>query len=265
MAFGDGIAHFPTAFAALLGAILIHIITNLTNDYCDLKKGADKKGDFDPMRSILVGSISQKEIKSAIDVALLCLIPICIYLISRAGWPIFVIAFLSLLSAIFYTAGKKPLGYQGFGDILVLLFFGPIAVGGTYYAQTLEINAAVVLAGFGPGLLAMSILAINNVRDFETDKQVNKKTLVVRFGKTFGRIEYALSLTLAALIPIIIYLTIHDHKIIIFSSVILLGAIFLIRRSFIIKNKPDFDQLIGLTVQLCLFYGIIFSIGWIAR
>ena len=190
MAFGDGIGHIPSAIVALLGAWLLHILVNLVNDYGDLQKGTDKTGEYDPMRNILVGEISLQELRRAIDIVLFLLIIPCFYLIARAGWPIFIIAIFSILTAIFYTAGKRPLGYLGLGDLLVAIFFGPAAVAGTYYAQSLEMNAAVVLAGFAPGLFAIGVLTINNIRDFEKDKAVDKKTLVVRLGKNFGKAEY---------------------------------------------------------------------------
>ncbi|MDD3374700.1 MAG: 1,4-dihydroxy-2-naphthoate octaprenyltransferase [Candidatus Omnitrophica bacterium] len=265
MTFGDGIMHWPSAGAALIGALLIHVVANLTNDYCDFKRGADQKGDFDPMRGIIIGIVRQNEIRRAIDISLLLFMPICFYLIARAGWPIFIIVFLSIFSAIFYTAGKNPLGYRGLGDILVFLFFGPIAVAGTYYVQTLEINAAVVLAGFAPGLFAVSILAINNIRDFKTDQEVAKNTLVVRFGELFGKIEYSIAILTATLMPLIIYSIIQDHRKILFSMVTILPAVVLIVKIFTKRNKPDLNSLIGFTVQTCLLYGIIFSIGWIVR
>jgi 1,4-dihydroxy-2-naphtoate prenyltransferase (EC 2.5.1.-) len=99
----------------------------------------------------------------------------------RGGWPIVIIGILSIASGILYTGGPWPLGYLGLGDLFVLIFFGPVAVAGTFYVQTLEITPVVIFAGLGPGLLATALLAVNNLRDEPTDKKVGKLTLAVRF------------------------------------------------------------------------------------
>ena len=106
-----------------------------------------------------------------------------IYLVTRGGWPIAVLAGLAILSGIFYTAGKYPLGYLGFGDILVFIFFGPVAVAGTYYVQSLELNSAIIFAGVAPGLFSVAILTVNNLRDIDSDRKSGKNTLAVRFGR----------------------------------------------------------------------------------
>ena len=130
------------------------------------------------------------------------------------------IGILSILLGILYTGGPYPLGYNGLADIFVLIFFGPVAVGGTYYVQALEINKVVLLAGLAPGLISMAILTVNNLRDIHTDAKAGKRTLAVRFGAGFARVEYLLSIVAASLVPVLlVYLTqknfciIHDKNI----------------------------------------------------
>ena len=265
IAFGDGVNHWPTALAALSGAWLLHILVNLANDYGDFEKGADLQGEHDPMRGILVGEISQSQLRKAIYFVLLFLTLPCAYLVTRAGLPVILIAFFSILSAIFYTIGKKPLGYRGLGDLLVLIFFGPVAVAGTYYVQSLEMNLAVFLAGFAPGFFAVGVLTINNIRDYKKDKRVGKNTLVVLLGKSFGKTEYLSIILISSLIPVLIYGLIDDHKKILFSSLICFPAIFVIKNVFEDKDRSSMNAAIGMNVLLCLLYCIIFSIGWILR
>ena len=264
LALADGIAHIPTALIALFGGLMIHIGTNLTNDYYDLLRGADKIGDFDPMRGNLVGAVPLKAIGWGSVIAFLLLIPPGLYLIARAGWPIVVIAILSVTAGIFYTAGHHPLAYLGgFGDLFVLVFFGPVALAGTYYVQSLELNTAVCLAGLGPGLFAVCVLTINNIRDEQSDRQQDKQTLVVRFGRQFGYTEFLSALFTAALIPVLIFSLICDHAGILFASLIVFPAIPLIKKILTTNDSAGYNQGIGMTIQLLLIYGIVFSLGWI--
>jgi len=265
LAAGDGVSHVPSAAMCLLGAWLLHILVNLVNDYGDFEKGVDKKWEYDPMRGILVGEISQTQLRNAINVVLLLLTLPCAYLITRAGWPIILISIFSILAAIFYTVGKKPLGYRGFGDILVLIFFGPVAVAGTYYAQSLEMNLAIFIAGFIPGLFSVGVLTINNIRDFEKDKKAGKTTLVVLFGKEFGKAEYLSVIFVSSLIPLLIYALISDHPKIVWTCLIFLPAIPIIKKVFANEGRASMDAAIGMNVMLCFFYCVIFSISWILR
>lgn len=262
MAFGDGIGHWPSAICALVGAWLLHILVNLVNDYGDLEKGNDKEGDFDPMRGILVGVITLEEMKRAILFVIFLLIFPCSYLFLRAGWPILLIAIFSIAAAIFYTAGKKPLGYMGLGDLLVFIFFGPVAVAGTYFVQAHEMNLAVILAGFAPGLWAVGVLAINNIRDYQRDKSVSKKTLVVRFGKDFGRQEYLFSIFVACAMPFIIYCLTRQHIGTLVACAMFFFAFPILKIILRDSETQTMNQAIGMTVQLCLIYSLIFSAGW---
>ncbi len=263
MAFGDGIHHVFSAVMALIGGLLIHIICNLTNDYGDFQKGADRLGDSDTMRQNPIGTISQKELFSAIIVTGVLAIFPCVYLVQRGGWPIAVIAISSLAAAVFYTIGKRPLGYRGLGDILVLVFMGPVASAGTYYVQTFEINAAVVLAGLGPGLLTLGVLTVNNIRDIESDRQAQKMTLVVRFGRKFGEWEYFFVVHTACLMPLLIFLITRDYKLSLAAVLTIYFAYSPIKAVFAKDDPASLNQAIGQTLQLLQIYLILFSLGWI--
>ncbi len=263
MAFGDGLWHWPSAVVCLLTAVTIQIGTNLANDYYDFKKGTDTSERLGPVRVTQAGLIKPEAVRTAFILVFSLTLAGVLILVQRGGWPIGLLGVLGILSGIFYTAGPKPLGYLGLGDLFVLIFFGPVAVAGTYYVQAHEVNYAVVLAGLGPGLISVAILAVNNYRDIDEDRRSNKKTLAVRFGRTFAQFEYAVCLMLAALLPVLIYMLIHDHVSILFSSVICLLSLPGIRTVFASTDGARLNATLGFTGKILLIYGVLFSIGWI--
>ena len=188
-------AHEPTAvswtvfFCALFGAVLIQIATNLINDALDFKKGADTGERLGPIRVTQAGLMSAEGVMRAAWICLvgaaLCGIP----LLYRGGWPMLVVGLASILAAYAYTGGPYPLAYHGLGELFVVVFFGFVAVGGTFYAHSLQLTRSALLAGFAAGALATVLLVINNLRDVNGDRQSNKKTLAVRFGERFARAE----------------------------------------------------------------------------
>jgi 1,4-dihydroxy-2-naphthoate octaprenyltransferase len=149
------------------------------------------------MRVTQAGLISPQSVMRAAYVCL-ALAAVCgIPLIIRGGWPLLTIGVFSILAAYAYTGGPFPLAYHGLGELFVLVFFGIVAVGGTYYLLELDYGVEVFLAGVATGLLSVAILAINNLRDIHGDRISNKRTVAVRIGETAARVEIALS----ALIP----------------------------------------------------------------
>ena len=185
---------------ALLGALLIQIATNFINDALDFKKGADTSERLGPIRVTQAGLLTAENVLRA---AWLCLIgaAVCgIPLMLRGGWPMLVIGLASIAGAYLYTGGPYPLAYHGLGEMFVLLFFGFVAVGGTFYAHSLQITQSALLGGLAAGALATVLIAINNVRDVDGDRRSGKRTTVVRFGETFARAE----ITLFALLPFLV-------------------------------------------------------------
>jgi 1,4-dihydroxy-2-naphthoate octaprenyltransferase len=263
MAYGEGKVHWLSAVLAAVGAILIQIGTNFSNDYYDYFRGADKKERLGPLRVTQAGLVKPETMKRATILVFSLAFASGIYLIYRGGWPVLIIGLLSILFGILYTAGPYPLGYNGLGDIFVLIFFGLVAVGGTYYVQALEINSLVLLAGLSPGLFSTAILTVNNLRDIASDKQAGKKTLVVRFGEDFARLEYLFSVLMACLIPIILFFITDSHLYALAASLVFLAAIPPIR--IIYEQKPGkiFNQVLATTGRLLLLYSLLFSIGWI--
>lgn len=263
MAFGDGIQHFPTAIVCLFAALAIQIGTNIANDYYDFKKGADTKERIGPARVTQAGLIQPSTVKQAFIISFSIAALLSVWLIARGGWPIFIIGVLAIASGIFYTAGPRPLGYIGLGDIFVLIFFGPVAVAGTYYVQSFEINMAVILAGFAPGFISVAILTINNLRDINSDKAAGKLTLAVRYGRSFAITEYLTSIIAASLIPVFIYWMIEDRIAILICSALTFAAIPVIKTVCEKTDGPSLNNALAQTGKLLMIYSILFSIGWV--
>jgi 1,4-dihydroxy-2-naphthoate octaprenyltransferase len=184
------------------------------------------------------------------------------YLVYRGGWPIVIIGLLSIASGILYTAGPWPLGYLGLGDLFVLIFFGPVAVAGTYYVQALEVPSVVIVAGFGPGLLATSLLAVNNLRDEPTDRKVGKKTLAVRFGPAFVRAEYLVVIAFAVMLPIILAVWSNSHWYATIVALILIPGFSAIRQILSGAEGRELNQTLSTTGKMMILYSILFSLGW---
>ena len=177
-------------FAALLGSILIQIGTNLANDYSDAKRGADTADRLGPVRVTSAGLIAPRRVLHATWIAFALASLAGIYLATVAGPEIIVVGVLSILAGILYTGGPRPYGYAGMGELFVFLFFGVVAVNGSYYVQLEEIETLPLLLSVSVGFLSTAILVVNNVRDLETDARAGKRTLAVRLGRERTRTLY---------------------------------------------------------------------------
>jgi 1,4-dihydroxy-2-naphthoate octaprenyltransferase len=251
--------HTGAAVAALLGAILIQIATNFANDYFDFINGADTDERVGPTRATQAGLITPPQMKWAFIITFALTLPIIGYLTLRGGWPIIWIGIASIASGILYTGGPKPLGYMGLGDVFVFVFFGPVAVAGTEYVQSLTLSTNALLLGAACGLLSTAILVVNNLRDRETDAVVGKNTLAVRFGPTFVRIEYSLCFLLT--LGIIVYFGLQRTG----AWIALLALIpgIPLQRSMWTESGRTLDPNLGKTAKVLVLFSILFSIGWI--
>lgn len=263
MAYSNGVHHFLSAFLALLAALLIQIGTNLVNDYADFKKGTDDEDRIGPMRVTQAGLVTPVQMRWAIGIIFSAAVLVSLYLVYRGGWPIIIIGIFCILSGIFYTAGPYPLGYLGLGDIFVLIFFGPVALAGTYYVQALTIDWVIIFAGFGPGFLSVAILTVNNLRDIEGDRKAGKKTLAVRFGRNFAVNEYFYSLLLACFIPVFILITTRRYSLATLAVLTLFFSTKPLKTVFSKTDGPSLNNALADTGKLLLIYGILFSIGCI--
>ena len=262
MAISDGVFHAGAVLAALTGALLIQIGTNYANDYFDFVNGADTDARVGPARATQSGRVTPAAMKAAFIITFALMVPVIAYLTWRAGWPVVAIGVSSVISGILYTGGPKPLGYMGLGDLFVLVFFGPVAVGGTYFVQALTVPPEVLVAGLAPGLLSTAILVVNNRRDIASDSQVGKNTLAVRFGPGFARGEFLLTLVGGALIPAVLLVMTGAHAAALIACGILLPGIPIIRSMFT-QSGAELDPNLGRTGKLLVLYSVLFSIGWL--
>ncbi len=259
MAFSANSFHLLSALAALFGALFIQIGTNLANDYFDFKKGTDRDDRLGPTRVTQAGLVSPQSVKIATIVAFGLAFLIGIFLVYRGGLPIVVIGLSSILFGVLYTGGKYPIGYIGLGELFVFIFFGPIAVGGTFYVQTLTINNDVLMAGIAPGLFSSAILVVNNLRDIKSDRLSGKKTLAVRLGESFSKWQFVIFISVGSLLPICLYLK-SDNYFHLLPSLIFFLSLLLIRNIFQ-KSGKELNSLLAQTGKLLFFYSLLFALG----
>ena len=263
MAVEAGAFHAVSALCAALGAVFIQIGTNFSNDYLDFVKGADRESRRGPTRATQAGWVSVKAMRRATILTFALAFASGLYLIWRGGWPVLAIGLCSIASGVWYTAGRWSLAYLGLADLFVLVFFGPVAVGGTYYVQALTVNGPVLVAGMAPGLLATGILLINNLRDREEDARANKKTLVVRFGRATGRRLYAACVIGAALVPVALVSWTDGHAWALAAVGVAVGAAPLLCRLWQANDDPRaLTPLLARTARLLVAYSLVFSVGW---
>jgi 1,4-dihydroxy-2-naphthoate octaprenyltransferase len=188
-----GAGHFrPLAFvAALLGAILIQVGTNLSNDYSDARRGADTEDRLGPVRVTAGGLVPPRQVLIATYVSFGLAVACGIYLVAVAGPELIAVGAASILAGVLYTGGPRPYGYEGLGELFVFLFFGIVAVAGSYFVQVQRLPWEAFVCAVPVGLLASAILVVNNVRDLETDRRAGKRTLAVRLGRERTRMLYA--------------------------------------------------------------------------
>ena len=230
------------------------------NDLGDFKKGTDTAERVGPLRVTTAGLISEGDIKRGI-VVVLGLAAVCgIYLIVVGGWPILAVGLFSMVAAVAYTYGPLPFGYYGLGDVATFIFFGPIAVVGTYYAQAHAAPPLVWIAAIPMGSLVTAILVVNNVRDADTDRRAGKRTLAVVLGRRGARIEYLIMLVLAYTVPLLLWLGYGMRPWVLLPFVTLPLAAGHARAVFTVLG-PALNKTLGGTAQLAVLYAIAFAIG----
>lgn len=187
--------------AALVGSVFIQIGTNLSNDYSDARRGADTEDRLGPVRVTAGGLMPPRRVLIGTYVAFGVAVAAGLYLAAVAGWELLVVGAASILAGVLYTGGPRPYGYEGLGELFVFLFFGIVAVAGSYFVQTEELRWEAFALAVPVGLLASAILVVNNVRDIETDRRAGKRTLAVKLGRENARTLFAAMVVVAFLVP----------------------------------------------------------------
>jgi 1,4-dihydroxy-2-naphthoate octaprenyltransferase len=177
--------------AALVGAIFIQVGTNLSNDYSDARRGADAEDRLGPVRVTAGGLVPPRQVLIATYVSFGVAVLAGVYLVVVAGWELLLVGAASILAGVLYTGGPKPYGYEGLGELFVFLFFGIVAVAGSYFVQVKHLDWKAFALAVPVGLLASAILVVNNFRDVESDRRAGKRTLAVRLGRDKTRTMFA--------------------------------------------------------------------------
>ena len=261
LAYADGGFRWLPALAAAAGALLLQIGANFANDYFDFFKGADTHERLGPTRVTASGLIGHGELRWGMVAVFGLAGLVGLYLIHVGGWPILAIGVASILGALLYTGGPFPFGYHGLGDLFVFIFFGLVAVGGTYYVQTLTLTPLVLLAATPVGALITNILVVNNYRDIETDAKAGKRTLAVIMGRRGARMEYLLLLAVAYLVPLALWLGLGWAPWVMLPWLTLPLAVPLTRSVFTSTDGPTLNVTLAGTARLSLFFGLLFALG----
>ena len=246
--------------AAILAAALIQIGTNLFNDVGDFLRGTDTPDRLGPKRATAEGWLSVDRVKTgawlAFALAFLC----GIYLVWHGGWPIVLIGLASLAAGWAYTGGPAPIAYRPLGELFVWIFFGLIAVGGSYYLQTLTLTPMALFAAALVGLHAAAVITVNNYRDLDGDAKNGKNTLAVRLGRPATRRIYtAEMLAPYVLLPLLAGLGWP-------AALPLLSlplALKLIHRFYHEAPGPVFNDILAATAGLQLVFATLLTLGLI--
>lgn len=262
VAFYTGKFSLLPALAALAGALLLQIGANLANDVYDFQRGADTSFRVGPLRVTQAGLLTPEQVKAGMWLVFSLATLIGVYLTIIAGWPVAVLGVLAIIAAIAYTGGPFPLGYHGLGEVFVFLFFGLVAVTGTYFVQALEINWIALAASIPLGLLTCALLTVNNLRDIETDRISGKMTLAARFGESFARQEFLILVALAYLTTFLMAMadTIEPWVVLTWLS---LPLIFPLGKVILTERGAPLNEALAMTGRLELIFSLLFALGLI--
>ncbi|MFM8807479.1 MAG: 1,4-dihydroxy-2-naphthoate polyprenyltransferase [Chthoniobacterales bacterium] len=262
LAFAAGAFGLLASMLALTCAVFIQIATNYFNDAIDHAKGADTAERLGPVRATSAGLLTPRSMMTGGVVCLIIAAILAIPLVLHGGWPILALGIVSLLLAYAYTGGPFPLAYLGLGEIFVVLFFGVFAVAGIFYLNALEWSLAAVLAGLQIGLHSSVLLAVNNLRDLETDRAANKQTLAARFGLTLARRENA-TLVIAPFVLGILWLPFGYLWAFLLPLMTLPLAWWLARACLEAQPARETNQLLAQAAALHASFGLLLALAFL--
>lgn len=259
-----GLGNPLVALLALVGALAIQISANLANDYWDARKGADGPGRLGPVRVTSAGLLPPRAVLAGLGVSMGIACLAGAGLVYRAGWPILLVGVLSLVLAVLYTAGPYPLAYLGLGDLFTFLFFGLVATAGTFYVQTMVLIWHAVVLGCVPGFYSVALIALNNLRDADQDRLVQKRTTAVRFGKRFAKAEILIALFAPAAIPVILWQTglVSTFGMSLCFVLGLALGLPIARRVWVVTDMREINGLLPKTGKACLMFSLAVSLAF---
>jgi 1,4-dihydroxy-2-naphthoate octaprenyltransferase len=260
LALHDGKFHLLPAIIALIISILLQVGANFANDLFDFQRGADAPDRLGPLRVTQAGLLTPRQVTNGIILVIGVSTSLGIYLAINSGWLVILIGIFAIVAALTYTGGPFPFGYHSLGDLFVLIFFGFAAVCGTYFVQAGSISSASIWGGLAMGLLITNILVVNNLRDIDSDRLANKRTLAVRMGIRWTRVEYSLFVLIAYVLPVILVIDTNTYLGSFLTWFSIPYAISLIKEIYQVEGRSLNKTLAG-TARLALIYSLLFSTG----
>jgi 1,4-dihydroxy-2-naphthoate octaprenyltransferase len=246
---------------SMLGALLLQTGTNLDNDVSDFERGTDRAGRLGLPRATALGLLTRRQVRTASRGCFIVATAIGLMLAWRGGWPILVAGIASAAAAMSYSGGPKPISYTPFGDLVVWLFFGLVAVSGTYFLQTFTLTPGVLVAATMVGLPAVAVLVVNNYRDLDPDRAVGKRTLAVVLGRRFSRWEYAVLVLAPFGLLGVLALTTRVGATLAMPLLALPMAIGLVRRFWRDAPGPAFNALLARTARFQVLFSVLLSLA----
>jgi 1,4-dihydroxy-2-naphthoate octaprenyltransferase len=257
----EGSFHILRLLAALIGAIFIQVGTNLSNDYSDARRGADTEDRLGPVRVTAGGLVPPKRVLVATYVSFGVAVLAGVYLIAVAGWQLLLVGGASILAGVLYTGGPKPYGYEGLGELFVFLFFGIVAVAGSYFVQVKHLQWEAFALAVPVGLLAAAILVVNNVRDIDTDRRAGKRTLAVRLGRERTQAMFSVVVYLAYVLAPVTWWFGPLRAWLLLPWLTVPLAVGLVRRVRNHTDGPSLNQALAQTGMLQLGFCVLLAAG----
>lgn len=270
LAAAHGKFSWTIAILSVTTTILLQVLSNFANDYGDAVNGKDTEARQGPKRAVQSGAITPEAMKKAVILfSLLSLVSgigLLYEALKDATWHTFVaflgLGILAIIAAITYTAGKRPYGYVGLGDLSVLIFFGWVGVLGVYYLHTQTLNWTLLLPATSCGLFAVGVLNINNIRDIESDTLTGKRSVPVRIGREKAVI-YHWSLLGIGMLCSVLYLAFHSATLV--QWLFVLSFPLFIRNGRAVSrltNPRELDPYLKQMALSTLLFVLLFGIGY---
>jgi 1,4-dihydroxy-2-naphthoate octaprenyltransferase len=275
--YADVFAPLP-ALAALVGALLIQVGTNFANDYYDAVNGTDTEEREGFTRVTAGGIIEPRRVKYAMAATYALAVLVGLYLVYVGGVPILVVGLSSIVAGVLYTGGPYPYGYYGLGDFFVFVYFGVVAVTGTYYVQAVTetagafpttvpagtVPSAIIVSSLAAAGLSTAILVVNNIRDLETDRETGKRTLAVMLGYRASRGEFLGMVGLSYVVPPALVVG-YDYPLTVLAPLVTLPLAASLTRTVLTRTDGDaLNPALERTGQLLAVFAVLFAAGLLA-
>jgi 1,4-dihydroxy-2-naphthoate octaprenyltransferase len=256
-----GVVNPFVAFLALLASLLLQVMSNLQNDVGYTVRGAETASRIGLPRATARGWLTVGAVRKAVAATVVVTVLVGLPLVVHSGWPVLLMGIASIVAALAYMGGPRPIAYTPYGELTVFVFFGLIAAVGSYFLQTGEVTRSAWLAGAAIGLIAAAALAVNNIRDCVHDAEVGRRTLAVVLGKRAAERCYQAAILLAY--GMVVAIAVTDMR-----SIGLLAVLLTLPPAFkLLRDLPrsapglPYNELLFRTFKLELLFGACFTIG----